>query len=132
MSHHFFLWGMRILAVVSFLLMVITLIYLSPYSEPYSFQEPVLINIFIFEISLFFTLLAVFSLFLFRVRKMRFSDLREKELSVLTGISFRQGFLLALAVLVLLVMQSFGVLIWWDGLLAMGAIIMIELYFLAK
>lgn len=132
MSHHFFLWGMRILAVVSFLLMVITLIYLSPYSEPYSFQDPVSINIFIFEVSLFFTLLAVFSLFLFRIRKMRLSDLREKELSALTGISFRQGFLLALAVLVLLVMQSFGVLIWWDGLLAMGAIIMIELYFLAK
>jgi len=132
MSHRFFLWGMRILAVVSFVLMLITLMFLSPYSDPYSFRESVSLNIVIFEISLFFALLAGFSLLLFWIRTIRCPDLKNRELNAIVGVSFRQGFLLSLAVIVLLVMQSFDVLVWWDGLLAIGAIIMAELYFLAR
>ncbi len=132
MSYRFFLWGMRILAVVSFSLMLLTLIFLSPYSDPYSFRQSISINILIFEISLFFSLLAGFSLLLFWIRTLKLKSLRSKELSVFAGISFRQGFLLALAVLILLIMQSFQILIWWDGLLAIGAVIMVELYFLAR
>ncbi len=132
MSYRFFLWGMRVLVVVSFLLMLATLIYLSPYSKSYSSQQTVSINIFIFETSLFFTLLAGFSLLLFRIRTLKLTNLKSKELDSFAGVSFRQGFLLALAVLILLIMQSFEILVWWDGLLAMGAIIMAELYFLAR
>lgn len=132
MSHNFFLWGMRILAVVSFILMLISLIFLSPYSDPYNFRQSISINVFIFEFSLFFALFSGFSLLLFWIRTLRLKDLRRKELDVISGVSSRQGFLLALAVLILLIMQSFQVLVWWDGLLAIGAIIMAELYFLAR
>ena len=132
MSYRFFLWGMRILAVVSFSLMLLALIFLSPYSDPYSFRQSISTNILIFEISLFFSLLAGFSLLLFWIRTLKLTNLRGKELSVFAGVSFRQGFLLALAVLILLIMQSFQILIWWDGLLAIGAVIMAELYFLAR
>ncbi len=132
MSHRFFLWGMRILAIVSFLLMILMLIFLSPYSDPYTFRESVSINILIFEISLFFSLVAGFSLLLFWIRTLKLAGLKGRELDVFAGVSFRQGFLLALAVLILLIMQSFQVLVWWDGLLAIGAVIMVELYFLAR
>jgi hypothetical protein len=123
---------MRILAVVSFILMLISLIFLSPYSDPYNFRQSISINVFIFEFSLFFALFSGFSLLLFWIRTLRLKDLRRKELDVISGVSSRQGFLLALAVLILLIMQSFQVLVWWDGLLAIGAIIMAELYFLAR
>ena len=132
MSHKFFLWGMRFLVVVSFLLMLVTLVFLSPYSSPESFRQSVALNVAIFEASLFFALFAGFSLLLFWLRTLKAKDLRRKELDSLTGISVRQGFLLALMVLILLIMQSFQVLVWWDGLLAVGAVIMVELYFLAR
>jgi len=132
MSYRFFLWGMRTLAIVSFLLLLTTLIYLSPYNDPYSFRQSVSINILIFEISLFFALFAGFSLLLFWIRTLKLTDLRSREINSFTGVSSRQGFLLALAVLILLIMQSFEILVWWDALLAIGAIIMAELYFLAR
>jgi len=132
MSHRFFLWGMRALVAVSLLSLLITLIWLSPYVNPYEFNQSVSINILIFEISLFFALFGSFSLLLFWIRTLKLEDLRNRELDSFAGVSSRQGFLLALAVLVLLIMQSFEVLIWWDGLLAIGAVIMAELYFLAR
>lgn len=132
MSYRFFLWGMRILVVVSFSLMLLTLIYLSPYTGFNSFRQSISINIMIFETSLFFALLAGFSLLLFWIRTLKSKNLRRKELNIFARVSIRQGFLLALAVLILLIMQSFQILVWWDGLLAVGAIIMAELYFLAR
>ena len=132
MSHRFFLWGMRILVVISFFLILLTLVFLSPYSDFNFYCQPVLVNILIFEISLFLFLLAGFSLFLFWSRTVKSKNLKSKELDFLAEVSFRQGFFLALAVLILLIMQSFQVLIWWDGLLVIGAIIMAELYFLAR
>jgi len=132
MSHKFFLWGMRSLVVVSFFLMLVTLVFLSPYSDPESFRQSVALNVIIFEVSLFFALFGGFSLLLFWIRTLKTKGLRRKELDSLTGISVRQGFLLALMVLILLIMQSFQVLVWWDGLLAVGAVIMVELYFLAR
>jgi hypothetical protein len=48
------------------------------------------------------------------------------------GISFRQGMLLSLLAIVLLMLQSFRFLTWWDGLLSVAGIFLIELYFLTK
>jgi hypothetical protein len=48
------------------------------------------------------------------------------------GTSFRQGMLLSLLVIALLVLQSFRFLTWWDGLLSVAGIFLIELYFLTK
>jgi hypothetical protein len=91
-----------------------------------------LFNVIIFEASLFFGLWASFSLLLFWLRTLKIKDPRRKEMNSLVGVSIRQGFLLALIFLVLLIMQSFGILVWWDGLLAVGAILLVELYFLAR
>ena len=48
------------------------------------------------------------------------------------GMSFRQGILLALLVVVLMILQSFKMLVWWDGLLVTAGIFLVELYFLSR
>lgn len=132
MSYRFFLWLMRILALVSFGTLLTVMMFSSPYLNNQSFQELALFNVVIFEVSLFLGLWACFSLLLFWLRTLKKKDPRRKELNSLVGVSIRQGFLLALIFLILLIMQSFGVLFWWDGLLAVGIVLLIELYFLAR
>jgi hypothetical protein len=123
---------MRILALVSLGMLLTVMIFSSPYLNNNSFQALALFNVIIFEASLFFGLWASFSLLLFWLRTLKIKDPRRKEMNSLVGVSIRQGFLLALIFLVLLIMQSFGILVWWDGLLAVGAILLVELYFLAR
>jgi hypothetical protein len=113
-------------------MLLTVMIFSSPYLNNNSFQALALFNVIIFEASLFFGLWASFSLLLFWLRTLKIKDPRRKEMNSLVGVSIRQGFLLALIFLVLLIMQSFGILVWWDGLLAVGAILLVELYFLAR
>jgi hypothetical protein len=108
------------------------MIFSSPYLNNQSFQELALFNVIIFEISLFLGLWASFSLLLFWLRTLKIKDLRRKEMDSLVGVSIRQSFLLTLIFLILLIMQSFGILFWWDGLLAVGIVLLMELYFLAR
>lgn len=56
----------------------------------------------------------------------------EREVADKVLLCLRQGALLSLMLVILLVLQSFRVLVWWDGLLAMGAVLMVELYFLSR
>jgi len=46
-------------------------------------------------------------------------------------LSLRQGILLALLATSLLVLQGLRMLLWWDGLLIVAGIFLIELYFLS-
>lgn len=48
------------------------------------------------------------------------------------SLSFRQGFLLALLLIVLLVLRANEYLIWWVGLLVVAGVFLIELIFLSK
>lgn len=48
------------------------------------------------------------------------------------GISFRQGILMAFLVVLLLVLQQYRVLTWWDGALTVAGILLVELYFLTR
>ena len=130
MSYRFFLWAMRILIGVSFLALLVFVIFLSPYES--SIQNVLLANVIIFEASLFTGLFAGFSLLLFWLRTFKLKNVRKNQLDVFAGASVRQGFLLALIFLLLLIMQSFDILVWWDGLLVVGAVILVELYFLAR
>jgi len=47
------------------------------------------------------------------------------------SMSFRQGTLLSFLILILLFFQQKGILTWWDGLLAIAGVFLIELYFLS-
>lgn len=48
------------------------------------------------------------------------------------GLSFRQGFLLALLIVAIIVLNAMGYFVWWIGLLVAAGIFLIELYFLSK
>ncbi len=48
------------------------------------------------------------------------------------NLSFRQGFLLALLVVVLLLLNLGGYLVWWVGLLTAAGIFLVELFFLSR
>ncbi|MDZ7612218.1 MAG: hypothetical protein U5L10_05640 [Candidatus Moranbacteria bacterium] len=131
MSYKYFLWGMRLLALFSFAGLLLAVYFLSPYQQQNT-EKVIVSNVALLEASLFLALFSGFSLFLFWVRRWGSQDLRKKDLHILAGISLRQGFLLSVLTTALLVMQSFRILTWWDGLLVVGAVMMLELYFLAK
>lgn len=48
------------------------------------------------------------------------------------GLSFRQGFLLALLIISIIYLNAHGYLIWWIGLLVVAGIFLIELFFLSR
>ena len=48
------------------------------------------------------------------------------------GISFRQGIFIAFLAILLLLMQSLRVLTWWDSMLTVAGILLVELYFLTR
>jgi hypothetical protein len=102
------------------------------FTAPYFDQNPsqkVYSNIGIMLFAVLIFCASLFSLMLFWMRrKASGNELLQTHL----GVSLRQGILLALCVVVLLVLQIFRVLTWWDGLLAVGAVMMMELYFLAR
>ncbi len=83
----------------------------------------------LFYVSSFFSLTGLATLFLFWLRR-RFSGNEVVYENV--GVSFRQGMLVALAVLGMLALQSFRLLVWWDAGLVITAILLIELWFLSK
>jgi len=82
-----------------------------------------------FYASMFLAIAGVFVLFLTWMRK-RARD--EETPFIYIGMSFRQGTLLAFLAVTLLVLQNFKVLTWWDGLLLVAAIFIVELYFLSR
>lgn len=132
MPYQYFLWGMRISGLLALIGLGWIVFFLSPYQNQN--EEKVLaFNVAFFEACLFLAFFAGFSLFLFWLRRWGKKDeLRKNDLDKLAGVSLRQGLLLSILVMALLIMQSFNVLTWWDGLLAMGAILLLEFYFLAR
>lgn len=103
------------------------LILLSPYVEQDQ-ERRNFYNITAFYFSSAVFLASFFGLFLYRLRR---KMIKEQD-AIHMGISLRQGILLSVIIVVILILQSFRVLTWWDGLLAVGAVLMVELYFLAR
>ncbi len=83
---------------------------------------------------LFFLTLFIFASCFFNLTLLRFRRkfMLEGEVSHNIVLSFRQGILLALLLVIILVLQGLRMLLWWDGLLAVAGIFIIELYFLTK
>lgn len=117
-----YLWGMRfstILALAGWGLVVY-------FTDP---QKSGILGQVLFYLSLFLGLSGLFILMLTKIhRKPEGNEVQ----FVYLGMSFRQGTLLALLSTILLIFQSLKVLTWWDGLLAVAAIFLVELYFLSR
>ena len=83
----------------------------------------------IFYLVLFFSASGILNLFLIYFRQKLMGG--DMALSTI-GLSFRQSILLSFLILGLMILQSFRMLVWWDGLLLAGGIFLIELYFLSR
>ena len=135
MSQKATLWILRIIFLLSLVGLVFVLIRTSPYENRDSATK-VVPNIISFFVVFFTFCFSVFSLFFFWIKKTTINrggkKVRNKTMQAVMGVSIRQGFLLSLGTVILLGLQTFRVLTWWDGLLALGAVFMVELYFLSK
>ncbi|HHE46017.1 MAG TPA: hypothetical protein ENL05_01590 [Candidatus Moranbacteria bacterium] len=117
-----YIWGMRSITLLSLIALGVMIVYVDPESSG-------IIGITLFYLIVFFVLSGIFNLGLIFIRR----KLLGNEIAASNvGLSFRQGILLAVLCLVLLILQSFRILVWWDALLALGGILLIELYFLNK
>ncbi|MEI7426287.1 MAG: hypothetical protein WCK16_05215 [Candidatus Moraniibacteriota bacterium] len=115
-----YLWLIRIIGFVAFLSLSFIVIKIEP-------EKDILIKIF-FYLAFFFLLSSLFNLFFLRLRrKMMRGELVGENIML----SFRQGMLLAILATSLLVLQGLRMLLWWDGLLVVAGIFLIELYFLS-
>jgi len=116
-----YLWLIRTIGFVAFLSLSFIVIKLEP-------EKDILKKIF-FYLAFFFLLSSLFNLFFLRLRrKMMRGELVGENIML----SFRQGMLLAILATSLLVLQGLRMLLWWDGLLVVAGIFLIELYFLSS
>ena len=122
MTIRVYLWGMRITTLIALAALGLVVYYVDPVRDAIFGQV-------LFYVALFFSLTGIATLFLFWVRR-RFS--RNEIVYSNVGLSFRQGMIIAFAVVTMFILQSFQLLIWWDGGLVVAAALLIELWFLSK
>ena len=118
-----------IVAVIGFGILLTTLFLLSPYKIGTSLDinniRYNVLSIIVFYIGLFIFFMGLFSTIFFWLR----SRVRTKDDLYLYAVtSFRQGILMGILICILLLLQSFQLFVWWDALLVVGAIILIEMY----
>ncbi len=117
-----YLWGMRFSMFVALVALGLVVFYVNPFRDGILGQT-------LFYISLFFSITGAATLFLFWLRR-KFANNETVYLNV--GVSFRQGMLVALAVSLMFLLQSFRLLVWWDGGLIIVGVLLVEFWFLSK
>ncbi len=122
MTLKLYLWGMKISTILSIIAWSLVIYYIDPENSGFVGQV-------LFYLSLYLVLTGVFTLIFTLIRK-KLAD--EETASFYLGTNFRQGAFVALLAIILLFFQSLRILTWWDGLLAVAGIFIIELYFLNK
>jgi hypothetical protein len=117
-----YIWGMRLVALFSFIALGLVINYVDP-------ERSGIMGKVLFYLIFFFFLSSFFNLVLLWIRK---RALGQEAVALNISLSFRQGALLAIFAIGMMGLQSMRILIWWDGLLLLAAIFIIELYFLNK
>lgn len=118
-----YLWGMRIGVAVAFAAWVLVLRQIDP-------EKSGILGQTLFYASTFLFFAGVLILFFTWIR--RKIGKNDESALVCIGVSFRQGILMALLIIGLLIFQQYRVLVWWDGALLVAGIFLIELYFLTR
>ncbi len=122
MSARFYLWFCGVLTVICWIIAIGIILV----SDPYLIE----IKIFAaFFISLLSALIGSLTLLGYNIR-IRLS--KREILYAHLGISLRQAILFSLVIVGLLLLQAARVLNWWDGVLLVSAILLLELYFRTK
>ena len=117
-----YLWGMRVSTVFALAGWALVVLYIDP-------EKSGAVGQLLFYGSAFLLFAGLAILFFTRLGKK--SDGPEEVAVAHIGTSFRQGILLSILVLILLFFQEKGILTWWDGLLVVAGIFLVELYFLS-
>jgi len=126
MTLKLYTWGMKISTILSFIALGLVIYYIDPEQSALASQG-------LFYLSIFLAVTGLVTLFFTSLRKKGAgSKLSQQEASLYIVTNFRQGALVALLVVILLVFQSVRILTWWDGLLVVAGIFIIELYFLSN
>lgn len=116
-----YIWGMRFVTLFSIAGLVAVVYCVDPDAGP--------VGKMLFYFILFFVLSGILNLLFLRLRR-RITTSETAFANV--GMSLRQAMILALFAIGLLILQSFRVLVWWDGLLLLAGVFLVELYFLSK
>jgi hypothetical protein len=116
-----YLWGMRISALLSLAALALVVRYIDP-------TKAGIAGLVLFYGSVFLFLSAIFVLFFTWLRK---SDSSENA-QITLALSFRQGILMSLMTIGLLLFAQFRILLWWDGLLLVAGTLLVELHFLTR
>ncbi|MDO8240706.1 MAG: hypothetical protein Q7T51_01870 [Candidatus Moranbacteria bacterium] len=117
-----YIWGIRLVTLLS----VVAFVFVVKFVDP---DATGVAGKLLFYCSLFFALSGLFNLLLLWLRRKNV-DMENAFSNV--GLSFRQGMLLALFAIGLLILQSLRLLVWWDGLLLLAGIFLIEFYFVSR
>ena len=117
-----YLWGMRLSTLAALAALALVVYYVDPVRDGLLGQT-------LLYVSLFFSVTGMATLFLFWLRR-KFSG--NEIVFTNVGISFRQGMLVSLVVIIMFILQSFRLLVWWDGLLVAAGILLVELWFLSR
>jgi hypothetical protein len=116
-----YLWLIRIIGLLALSALVFIVIKIEP-------ERSVWVKVY-FYLAFFLFSSALFNLFLLRLRRW---VMRGELVGENIVLSLRQGILLSLLATSLLALQGAKMLLWWDGLLMVAGIFLIELYFLSN
>ena len=117
-----YVWGMLTITLFSSFALAGVIMFIDP-------EKSGLAGKAIFYLVLLFFLSGFFNVFLLWLRKKMLGD---EAILFNLGLSSRQGFLLAFLTIGVLMLQGMRVLVWWDGLLLVAGVFLIELYFLSR
>lgn len=117
-----YLWGMRLGSLAALICFGLVINFIDPTREGVLGQT-------LFYITLFFSITGLATLFLFWLCRIL---TKEEVLPKHMAISFRQGFLIALAVSGMFLLQSFRLLVWWDAGMVIAGVFLLELWLLSK
>ena len=117
-----YVWGIRFITLLSLAALGAVVYFVDPTSSG-------AIGAALFYLVVFFSLAGMFNLFLLSMRRRFIGDELAAEN---VGISFRQGTLLAILAIGILIIQGYRALVWWDALLVAAGIFLIEVFFLSR
>lgn len=122
MTLKLYLWGMKISTILALIAWGLVVYNIDPDNSGAVGQS-------LFYLSAYVSLTGIFILMFIFIRR-KLSD--EETASFYLGTNLRQGALVAFLAIILLFFQSLRILTWWDGLLVVAGIFIIELYFLNR
>lgn len=122
MTFRTYVWGISIITLFSFIALAGVIIYVDPEKSGVA-GKAIFYLVFLFFLSGFLNLILIW---------LRKKMIGRDAIAANLSLSLRQGILLAILAIGILILQGMRVLVWWDGLLLVAGVFLIELYFLSK